>query len=223
MICLVTDRRRLSAGDARAQRECLLAQVHHAVHAGVDLVQVRERDLEAGTLSSLVGELLAVARGTVTRIVVNDRIDVALASGADGVHLRGDSIPVGAARQLAPSGFLIGRSVRRVEEAIAARDADYLIAGTVFSSASKPPEAPLLGIEGLKAVVRSVNRPVLAIGGMTDERLGAVASAGAAGFAAIGLFMAVGDAQAGVACRAVPLRNIVERARSRFDTLKTTP
>jgi thiamine-phosphate pyrophosphorylase len=223
MICLVTDRRRLSAGDARAQRECLVAQVHHAVHAGVDLVQVRESDLEAGTLSSLVGELLALARGTPTRIVVNDRIDVALASGADGVHLRGDSMPVGAARQLAPPGFLIGRSVHRVEEAIAAGDADYLIAGTVFSSASKPAEARLLGIEGLKAVVRSVNRPVLAIGGMTDERLGAVASAGAAGFAAIGLFMAVGDAQAGVGCRAVPLRNIVERARSRFDTLKTTP
>jgi thiamine-phosphate pyrophosphorylase len=223
MICLVTDRRRLSAGDAGAQRECLVAQVQHAVHAGVDLVQVRESDLEAGTLSLLIGELLALARGTPTRIVVNDRIDVALASGADGVHLRGDSIPVGAARQLAPPGFLIGRSVHRVEEAIAAGDADYLIAGTVFPSASKPAEAPLLGIEGLKAVVRSVNRPVLAIGGMTDEWVGAVASAGAAGFAAIGLFMAVSNAQAGGGCRAVPLRHIVERARSRFDTLKTTP
>jgi thiamine-phosphate pyrophosphorylase len=223
MICLVTDRRRLSAGDARAQRECLIAQVRHAVHAGVDLVQVRESDLEAGTLSSLVGELLALARGTRTRIVVNDRIDVALASGADGVHLKGDSIPVGAARQLAPPGFMIGRSVHRVEEAIAAGDADYLIAGTVFPSASKPAEAPLLGVEGLKAVVLSVNRPVLAIGGITDERVGAVASAGAAGFAAIGLFMAVGDAQAHGGCRAVPLQHIVDRARSRFDTLKTTP
>jgi thiamine-phosphate pyrophosphorylase len=147
------------------------------VDAGVDLVQVRESDLEAGALVSLVGQLLAIARGTPTRIVVNDRIDVALASGADGVHLRGDSIPVGAARQLAPAGFLIGRSVHRVEEAIAAADADYLIAGTVFPSASKAAGAPLLGVEGLKAVARSVERPVLAIGGISDDRLGAVASA----------------------------------------------
>jgi thiamine-phosphate pyrophosphorylase len=223
MICLVTDRRRLSPGDAvGAQRECLVAQVRHAVDAGVDLVQVRESDLEAGALASLVSQLLAIAKGTPTRIVVNDRIDVALASGADGVHLRGDSIPVSAARQLAPAGFLIGRSVHRVEEAIAAADADYLIAGTVFPSASKAAGAPLLGIEGLKAVVRSVERPVLAIGGIGDDRLGAVASAGAAGIAAIGWFMAKGDGQAGGGCRAVPLRQIVERARSRFDTLKTT-
>jgi thiamine-phosphate pyrophosphorylase len=223
MICLVTDRRRLSPGDAAgAQRDCLAAQVRHAVDAGVDLVQVRESDLEAGALVSLVGQLLAIASGTPTRIVVNDRIDVALASGADGVHLRGDSIPVGAARQLAPAGFLIGRSVHRVEEAIAAADADYLIAGTVFPSASKGAGAPLLGVEGLKAVARSVERPVLAIGGISDDRLGVVASAGAAGFAAIGWFMAQGDSQAGGSCRAVPLRQIVERARSRFDTLKTT-
>jgi thiamine-phosphate pyrophosphorylase len=222
MICLVTDRRRLSAGHAGAQRECLVAQVRHAVDAGVDLVQVRESDLEAGALASLVSQLLAIARGTPTRIVVNDRVDVALAAGADGVHLRGDSIPVGAARQIAPAAFLIGRSVHGMEEAVAAADADYLIAGTVFPSASKAAGTPLLGIEGLKAVVRAVDRPVLAIGGISDERLQAVASAGAVGIAAIGLFMAKADGHAGGGCLAVSLRQIVERARSSFDTLETS-
>src|SRR5262245_42735086 len=106
MICLVTDRRRLYPdGATGAQRECLAAQIRHAVDAGVDLVQVRESDLEAGALASIVTECLAIARGTPTRILVNDRIDIALACGAHGVHLRGDSIPVRAARQIAPAGF----------------------------------------------------------------------------------------------------------------------
>jgi thiamine-phosphate diphosphorylase len=222
MICLVTDRRRLYADEtAGARRACLAGQIRHAVDAGVDLVQVRESDLDAGPLAALVSELLTIAKGTPTRIVVNDRIDVALACGAHGVHLRGDSIPVRAARQIAPAGFLIGRSVHRVEEAVAAGDADYLIAGTVFPSASKGAGAPLLGIEGLAAIARAVDRPVLAIGGITDERIDAVASAGAAGIAAIGLFIATGDAQTAGSCRAMPIRGIVDRARSRFDTLKT--
>jgi len=186
MICLVTDRRRL-AGDgaaAAAGNSCLVAQMRHAVAAGVDLVQVRERDLEAGALAALVAELVGVSRGSATRLIVNDRLDVALACGADGVHLRGDSMPIAAARRLAPAGFLIGRSVHGVDEARAAADADYLIAGTVFRSASKPDPAPLLGVDGLRAIVQAVDRPVLAIGGMAGERIAEAAAAGAAGFAA---------------------------------------
>lgn len=222
MICLVTDRRRLCAdASVAAQRGCLAAQVRHAVDAGVDLVQIRETDLEAGSLASLVAECVAIAKGSPTRIIVNDRIDVALTSGAHGVHLRGDSVPVHAARQIAPVGFLIGRSVHRVEEAVAAGEADYLIAGTVFPSASKRAEAPLLGIDGLAAVAHAVDRPVLAIGGITDDRIDAVALAGAAGIAAIGLFIATGGSPTAGSCRAMPIRGIVDRARSRFDTLKT--
>src|SRR5258708_5240692 len=155
MMCLVTDRRRLVTDAAApvAWRTCLAAQVRHAVDAGVDLVHVRGRDLEARALAGLVGGLLAITRGTATRLVVNDRIDVALACGADGVHLRGDSIPIRFARQLAPASFLIGRSVHSAEEAIAAGEADYLIAGTVFPSASKA-AARLIGIDGLTAIVR---------------------------------------------------------------------
>lgn len=228
MICLVTDRRRLFGADGAAAaapgawQACLVAQVRHAVDAGVDLIQVRERDLEAGALAALVAELLTVTAQTSTRIVVNDRLDVALACGADGVHLRGDSIPVEAARQLAPAGFLIGRSVHSVDGAIAAEGADYLIAGTVFRSASKSASTPLLGIEGLKAIVGAVDRPVLAIGGITSDRIGEIGAAGAAGFAAIGLFMA-DRAGAESGCRAVELRQTVKHGRARFDRLNTTP
>ena len=225
MICLVTDRRRLVAAHAApgAARACLVAQVRHAVDAGIDLIQVRERDLEGGELAALVTQLLAVTRATPTRIVVNDRMDVALACGADGVHLRGDSIPIAAARRLVPAGFLIGRSVHGVDEAIGAAGADYLIAGTVYASASKPARAPLLGIEGLRSIAKAVDRPVLAIGGIAGDRIGEVAAAGAAGFAAIGVFMASHPDAEGVGCRVVELRQIVKNARSQFDRLKTTP
>jgi thiamine-phosphate pyrophosphorylase len=225
MICLVTDRRRLAAADAApgARRACLVAQARHAVDAVVDLIQVRERDLEAADLAALVADLLAVTRSTPTRLVVNDRIDVALACGADGVHLRGDSIPIAAARRLAPAGFLIGRSVHGVDEAIGAGGADYLIAGPVFPSASKPAQAPLLGIEGLRSIVKAVDLPVLAIGGITGERIGEVAAAGAAGFAAIGLFMASRPDAEVAGCRVVELRQSVKNARSRFDRPNTTP
>jgi thiamine-phosphate diphosphorylase len=225
MICLVTDRRRLAgaSADPDAAIACLARQAKHAVDAGVDLIQVREPDLEAGLLARLVTALLAVTAASSTRLVVNDRLDVALACGAAGVHLRADSIPVTAARRLAPAGFLVGRSVHGVAEAAAAADADYLIAGTVFPSASKPATAPLLGIDGLRAIVAAASRPVLAIGGMAGERIGAAAAAGAAGCAAIGLFMASHPGAEPAGCRAAELRQTVNTARSWFDRPQTTP
>jgi len=94
--CLVTDRRRLcpDADSFAAARACLVEQARRAAAAGVDLIQIRERDLESAALAALVAEVVAVTRESSTRVVVNDRIDVALAAGADGVHLRGDSVPV---------------------------------------------------------------------------------------------------------------------------------
>src|SRR5262249_61957306 len=128
-----------------------------------------EQVLEWPPLAALVSELLAVTRRTPSRIVVNDRLDVALAAGADGVHLRADSIPVAEARRLAPAGFLIGRSVHSAAEAAAARDADYLIAGTVFPSRSKGTAHPLLGIDGLRAMVSATPPPALALGRLTPR------------------------------------------------------
>jgi len=189
--CLVTDRRRLCPGadSAAAALACLVEQARRATAAGVDLIQIRERDLEAAALAALVSEIVAVTRGSTTRVVVNDRIDVALASGADGVHLRGDSVAVEAARRLLAAPLLVGRSVHNVDEARAASGADYLIAGTVFSSPSKPDAAELLGLDGLRAIVRATSVPVLAIGGITSDRIADVLATGAAGIAAIGLFI----------------------------------
>ncbi len=206
-LCLVTDRRRLAGAGATpaAARRCLVTQARHAVEAGIDLVQVRERDLPASELSAIVREMLDVARGTTTRVIVNDRLDVALACGADGVQLRGDSVTACTARRLAPKSFLIGRSVHSVEEAGSANEADFLIAGTVFPTASKDESATLLGIEGLQAIVRHARVPVLAIGGVTEATAGRIARAGAAGCAAIGLFMDVDGVHDSGSCRAIPL------------------
>ena len=192
--CLVTDRRRLSpeARSFEAERRALVEQSRRAIAAGVDLIQVRERDLDAAELAALVAELVSVTAGSATRVVVNDRIDVALASDAAGVHLRGDSVPIEAARRLLPPPRLVGRSIHTVEEARAAAGADYLIAGTVFPSASKTGNAcsvELLGLDGLRAIVKASAVPVLAIGGITPDRIADVLSAGVAGIAAIGLFI----------------------------------
>lgn len=220
LLCLVTDRRRLCAGcDRDDARRCLLAQVREAVAAGIDLVQIRERDMEAAALASLVADAAAIARGTATKIVVNDRLDVALAAGAAGVHLRADSILPSTARRLAPGGFLIGRSVHGPAEAVAvAAGADYLVAGPVFPTESKPGTRTWLGEAGLAAIARAVPLRVLAIGGVTLATLPRLARTGAAGAAAIGLFL--GPA---AECRAVSLVSVVEAARERFDTVKTAP
>lgn len=187
----------------------------------MDVLQVRERDLEAGDLSALVSDLVALARGSRTRIIVNDRLDVALACGAAGVHLRVNSIPPSAVRRLAPRGFLVGRSVHTPAEAgDVAAEVDYLIAGTVWPTESKPaPSAtPLLGPDGLAAIVREAVVPVLAVGGVTAERVPQVRASGAAGVAAIGLFMGPVPTDGRTGCRAIGLRDVVRVARERFDT-----
>ena len=201
-ICLVTDRRRANP----------VAQARAAVQAGIDLIQVRERDLDGAALCALVRAVVDVAKGSATRIVVNDRVDVAIATGADGVHLRSDSFSIPEARRLMPRPLLIGRSIHSPGEAKAANDADYLVAGTVFASASKPETTALVGIEGLRAIVRATAVPVLAIGGITLDRLDHVAAAGAAGIAAIGLFTS-----------SESLRERVRTIRSRFDSMKPAP
>ena len=147
-ICLVTDRRRANP----------VAQAWTAVEAGVDLIQVRERDLDGAALCALVRAVVDVAKRSATRIVVNDRVDVAIATGADGVHLRSDSFSIPEARRLMPRPLLVGRSIHSPGEAKAASDADYLVAGTVFASASKPETTALVGIEGLRAIVRATGR-----------------------------------------------------------------
>lgn len=189
--CLVTDRRRLcpEATGFEAAREGLMAQAKWAVESGIGLIQIRERDLEAAQLAAIVHDFVRVSRGSGTRVVVNDRMDIALACGAQGVHLRQDSVPAAVARTIVPSGFLIGLSVHGAGEATRAGPVDYIIAGTVFPTRSKADAAPLIGLAGLAEIVRVAAVPVLAIGGMSGERLADVAATGAAGIAGIGLFI----------------------------------
>ena len=181
---MITDRARHGA----SWEEALVARVAAAARdTRVHLVQVRERDLDARELARLVTRCLTAVRHTRTRIIVNDRVDVALATGAHGVHLRADSVPAARVRALAGPGFLIGRSVHSRDEAAGAGAEDYLLFGTVFETASKPGRTAA-GVEGLRQAAMATTVPVLAVGGMTHARWPAVRDAGAAGFAAIGLF-----------------------------------
>jgi thiamine-phosphate pyrophosphorylase len=213
IICLVTDRRRLAA----LAPITLPDFVGAAAHAGVDLLQIRERDLDARPLAILVRECLSAIRGTDAKLVVNDRADVALAADADGVHLRHDSIDGVRIRDLAPEGsaFIVGRSIHRAEEATPARTGalDYVILGTMFSTSSKDPSHPLMTMTGLAGACATSDVPVLAIGGMTIERAREVVKAGARGIAAIGMFLPPSGVTA-----SRHLRDVVTDLRRVFDT-----
>jgi thiamine-phosphate pyrophosphorylase len=173
-------------------RALLLAQIEGAIEGGVDVVQVREPHLEAGDYTRLVRDCVARTRGRRARIVVNDRLDVAKAAGAHGLHLREDGLPLEAARRLAPPPFLIGCSIHTAAAAARTRAADYLVAGSVFATASKPGLPSSLGLVGLEAVVRAAAPcPVWAVGGIGPRTIAAVRQAGAQGAAAIGAFIPV--------------------------------
>lgn len=179
------------------------ARVREAALAGIDLVQIREPKLQGGVLWQMVRDATADVAGTSCRVVVSDRYDIAVAAGAAGVHLRGDSMPAPRVRAIAPHGFLIGRSVHDPAEAAAVTregGCDYLIFGTVFSSASKPAGHPVAGLAKLSEVCRSTTLPVIAVGGISVENARDVIAAGAEGIAAIGLFSRAGSLDATV-CR----------------------
>lgn len=219
IVHLVTDSRSLAPGaDVRRATQCLLRQAAFAAAAGVDVLQIRERLFEGRDLAALVADVVRLARPHGMRVVVNDRVDVALAAGADGVHLREDSVSVAAARRIAPAGFVVGRSVHTATpDAADIAGADYLIAGTVWPTRSKPSGHPRLGLEGLRALASAVAVPVLAIGGVSLDRADEVARTGAAGIAAISLFQ--GEPLDG--CGAIDLSACVEQLRRSFDTLRS--
>ena len=211
VICLITDGRLGAGRDADA----LVESVGDAARAGVDLIQVRERGVDDLMLAAVVGRCVRAVRGTRARVLVNDRLDVALAGGAHGVHLRSDSYPAARARAMTAAGFLVGRSVHSVEDAVRASADDsvnYLIFGTVFATSSKPGHVPA-GLTALADTVRATAVPVLAVGGVTADNARLVARAGAAGVAAIGLF----------ADGALPLPSSLERITRAFDTLEGGP
>jgi thiamine-phosphate pyrophosphorylase len=217
--------------DPAQWREVLRAQLEGALAGGVDVVQIREADLDAGEYADFVRECVTRAAGTSCRIVVNDRLDVAWVAGAQGVHLRERSTPLAEVEQYLPRiagpsvrgglptrawhfphtdrgirggrgvstldaqfaptarEFCIGRSVHDASTAVTSRTADYLVAGSIFETASKPGRVATLGLEGLRQVVEAVGEcPVWAIGGITPERIPEVRACGVLGVAAIGAF-----------------------------------
>lgn len=201
LLAMVTDRRLYAGppgGEDSDARTCaaLVSAAGAAARAGVDLVQVRERGLEDASLLALAAGVRDVLAGTGARVIVNDRVDVALAVAADGVHLPGSAVTCRRIRAIVPDGFLVGRSIHSVGEARAAAadgGCDYLVFGTVFETRSKPAGHGAAGLDALAAVCAAVSLPVLAIGGITAERVPEIVRAGAAGLAAIGLFAAGGE------------------------------
>ena len=177
-LCLVTD----SSVPLHAPLEEVVAE---AVSGGVGMVQVREKSLSTGDLYELAAKLRRVTLGKAL-LMVNDRLDVALAVEADGVHLPSHSLPACVVKKLGGGRLLVGRSVHSVEEAVVAESdgADYLILGTIYGTAShpgRPPSGPWL-IEAVKARVRT---HVYAIGGINASNAGEVMRAGADGVAVI--------------------------------------
>jgi thiamine-phosphate pyrophosphorylase len=219
IVCYITDRIGLSTDSGGAvgaelaamRVAALLARFRWAIEAGVDWIQIREKNLGGALLAQLAR--VAVANAGMagrpeprTRVIVNDRLDVAVAAGANGVHLGRESLPVREVftwreKEKSVRGgladFLIGASCHSLEEARAAADdgADYLIFGPVFETPSKIKFGAPLGIERLRQVCGEVPIPVLAIGGISLANAARCFDAGAAGIAAIRLLQEVESAQ----------------------------
>jgi thiamine-phosphate pyrophosphorylase len=218
-VCYVTDRKSLGMGEGCAG---VLARIRMAAEAGVDWVQIREKNLAGRDLMELARDAvqaLDAAAGVsasgarfVTRVIVNDRLDVALASGAAGVHLGRESV---SAREVvrwcrsgnAPAEFLVGVSCHSLEEAREAESAgaNYIFFGPVFDTPSKRGMGEAQGVARLAEICSGVGIPVMAIGGVGVENGRECIRAGAAGIAAIRMFQDARDAG--------ELRNTLERIR----------
>ena len=198
-VYLVSDRRRLlpSARTDAEQLTALEAQIEEAVTAGVDVIQLRERDLDGGRLCALARRVIRRAARSTTRILINDRADVAVASEANGVHLRGDGPVIARVRGLLRPDAIVGRSAHTIDEVRRHADADYVMFGTVFASESKPGSG-LSGLESLRAATTASQAPVVAIGGISAENAAACVQAGAHGLAAIGLFLPPGRSRSAI-------------------------
>lgn len=182
-LCYITDRLGLAPMPP-------IPHLQAAVQAGVDLIQLREKDLACRELVVLARTAVEISRGSKTRIVINDRLDIALAAGAQGVHLGGQSVPPEVVRRHVDKGFLVGASCHSLEESLKAEagGADYILLGPVFDTPSKRRYGPPLGLDKLSEVANRIRIPVLALGGITVERVRLCLEAGATGIAGIRLF-----------------------------------
>jgi thiamine-phosphate pyrophosphorylase len=178
--------------DRRGAATSLLTVVERALLAGVRAVQLREKDLTAKACHELAGQIGNLCRQHHAYLLINDRIDIALTTGAAGTHLPANGIPVAAAREFLPRNMLLGLSAHTVAEAAQAEQsgADYVIFGPIYRTASKVRYGPPMGIEKLAELTGVLQIPVLAIGGITPVRAAECLSAGAFGVAAITALLA---------------------------------
>jgi len=206
LLCYVTDRKSLSEFERRKAPETLLSKIDAAAASGVDWIQVREKDLSGRDCALLVRESLQRAaksppsKGARARILVNDRLDVALSEHAGGVHLGETSLPLQETKRFIKNrdereDFVVGVSCHSLEAAKSAASdgADYLFFGPVFATPSKAVFGTPQGLERLAEVCRAVSIPVLAIGGITLANASDCLAAGASGIAAIRLFQDARD------------------------------
>ena len=206
VLCYVTDRHLVPVGAAADTREALLDKIGAAAAAGVDWIQIREKDLSGKDFAQLTRDALqgvaktAANRATPVRIIVNDRLDIALSNRASGVHLSEDGLPIAEVKRLVNSSsnskdFLVGKSCHSLEAAKSAEKsgAEYIFFGPIFATPSKAAYGAPQGLERLAEICRAVSIPVLAIGGVTVETAVACLRVGASGIAGIRLFQDASD------------------------------
>ncbi len=205
-VYLVTDED-LSAGRSTVET------VEAAIRGGVDIVQLREKSASANERYELGRELRELTREAGVPLIVNDRVDLAAALDADGVHLGDDDLPVSVAREQLGEAAIIGRSVSTPEAARRAEDAgaDYLGVGAVFATDSKddvPPEEMGIGLDRIRAVRAATDLPFVGIGGVTSDNAADVVEAGADGVAVISAITGAEDPEAAT-------RELAEAVRGR--------
>jgi thiamine-phosphate pyrophosphorylase len=178
----------------------LVARAAGAVRGGATMIQLRLKDADARTMVE-VARALGLALPAGVPVVVNDRLDVALAAGASGVHVGPNDLPATAVRRLVPPGFIVGASVGSDAEIVLARDADYVGIGPLYDTTTKPDAGAGIGAEAFARLARSCRLPAVAIGGIDATNASAALRAGAAGVAVIRAVMGAREPEA--AARAI--------------------
>lgn len=183
-----------------------------AIAGGADVIQLRDKHLSGRDLMRYAVDIRSITRDAGVLFIVNDRLDIALACDADGVHLGQEDMPLKYARRIAPPGFIIGISASNAEEAIAAEreGADYIGFGPVYSTRSKSDARPACGLDSLRNAKSSVSIPIVAIGGIGMSNIRDVLRAGADGIAVISAVVSQDD----VVAAAQDLKAIINESRN---------
>ncbi|MDH4099310.1 MAG: thiamine phosphate synthase [Nitrospirota bacterium] len=187
-LLLITDRHVVRTGG-------LIAAVEQALSGGVRCVQLREKEMPVRELLALAHEMRELTSRYNARLIINDRVDVAIAVGADGVHLGGESMPVRAVRKITGTSFIVGVSTHAPAEAVQAEadGADYVTFGPVYATPSKMKYGPPVGLNALRECCKKVKIPALGLGGIKKESAREVLDAGAYGIAMISAILAAED------------------------------